>query len=279
MFEEKYRPHVIGEWCDTIHYSDGTVEVTPWSRNKIVNGLNVIMGSMLKSQSSFKGINYWAIGSGASTWDAPALPEKADLKITGNCLTTGTITIALDGVAYNVSVTGGDTIAQIVTKVMNTTFTSWNIALDGTDPTLIHFQSINAKDIINTTFNANSKGITATVTTTQQGTAGSPRPEPLATDTGCVQEIFRKVILPENIKYVDPVTFQETDSQSNIIQITVNISETEGVGDWREFSIICGNATEALNSGIAMNHKTHGLLTKTNTMTVERRIRFTFINE
>ena len=101
------------------------------------------------------------------------------------------------------------------------------------------------------------------------------RPEPQVADTGCVNEFYRKAIPTENIKYLD-VAGNETVSATNRLQIRLVFSSAEAVGKWRDFSIFGANATATLNSGLALNHRTHGLIDKTNTMTIERIIRFTF---
>lgn len=94
-------------------------------------------------------------------------------------------------------------------------------------------------------------------------------------DTGCVNEIGRKAINASDIKFIDSNN-AETSSITNRIQITVTFTENECNGTWREFSIFGGNATATANSGIAINHKNHAIMVKTNTMVVERQIRFTF---
>lgn len=100
-------------------------------------------------------------------------------------------------------------------------------------------------------------------------------PSASPTDTGCVNEIGRKAITPSDIKFIDADN-RETNSVTNRLQITVTFTENECNGVWREFAIFGGNATSTLKSGIAINHKNHATMVKTNTMVVERQIRFTF---
>lgn len=95
------------------------------------------------------------------------------------------------------------------------------------------------------------------------------------TDTGCVNEIGRKAIELSNIKFIDSRN-AETESVTNRIQITVTFTESECNGIWREFAIYGGNATSTRGSGIAINHKNHGIMVKTSNMVIERQIRFTF---
>lgn len=94
-------------------------------------------------------------------------------------------------------------------------------------------------------------------------------------DVGCTNEIGRKQIPTTAIKFLDSSNLV-TETPTNKLQITLTFSENECNGTWREFAIFGGNATSTRNSGLAINHKTHAILVKTNSMVVERQIRFTF---
>ena len=163
---------IIGEYTDTIYHADGRVEVLE-SRNTIINDIGKLIACLFKGQSGYSGLTYWAIGSGADSWDnvnpTPATPS----------------------------------------------------------------------------------------------------------DTGCVNEIGRKAIPPSAIKFIDSAN-AETNTVTNRLQITLTFTENECNGVWREFAIYGGNATATKGSGIAINHKNHGIMVKTNTMVIERQIRFTF---
>lgn len=100
-------------------------------------------------------------------------------------------------------------------------------------------------------------------------------PTASVTDTGCVNEIGRKAITSANIAFIDNSNVV-TATVTNRLQVTLTFAENECNGVWREFAIFGGNATATLRSGIAINHKNHAILVKTNTMVVERQIRFTF---
>lgn len=95
------------------------------------------------------------------------------------------------------------------------------------------------------------------------------------TDVGCTNEIGRKAIPSSNIVFLDNNN-SVSQTPTNRIQITLTFGENDCNGVWREFAIFGGNATTTPNSGIAINHKTHAIMVKTNTMVVERQIRFTF---
>lgn len=100
-------------------------------------------------------------------------------------------------------------------------------------------------------------------------------PSAQPSDTGCVNEIGRKAIPSENIVFLDSGN-RVTSTVTNRIQITLTFTESDCNGTWREFAIFGGNATSTRNSGIAINHKNHSILVKTNSMVIERQIRFTF---
>lgn len=98
---------------------------------------------------------------------------------------------------------------------------------------------------------------------------------PSASDEGCTNEIYRKAIPSNAIKYLDD-NFEETSNKTNRLLISLTFNNDEGNGTWREFAIVGGNATDQANSGIAINHKITGRFDKTSDMKIERQIRFTF---
>ena len=98
---------------------------------------------------------------------------------------------------------------------------------------------------------------------------------PTVNDTKLETEIFRKEIQKSDIKFIDGEG-REQGSPTNRIAVTVTFSTTEANGKWREFGIYGGNATATKDSGLMINHKIHKILTKDETMTIERQIRFTF---
>lgn len=67
-----------GDIIDKIMYKDGRVEYRE-GHNLVVNSFLKLAMCLLKEQSGYSGIQYWAVGSGASTWDSdtpdPALTE------------------------------------------------------------------------------------------------------------------------------------------------------------------------------------------------------------
>lgn len=68
---------IIGEFTDTIYHSDGRVEVRE-GQNCIINDIGKLIACLFKGQAGYSGLTYWAIGSGADSWDntnpTPAVP-------------------------------------------------------------------------------------------------------------------------------------------------------------------------------------------------------------
>lgn len=73
MSKDGHDVHMTGEIIDRIHYADGRVEERV-GHNIVVNSFLPLVMSLLKQQSGYKGIQYWAVGSGASSWDS-SLPS------------------------------------------------------------------------------------------------------------------------------------------------------------------------------------------------------------
>lgn len=102
-------------------------------------------------------------------------------------------------------------------------------------------------------------------------------PSPSVTDTQLVNEIGRKVIPASAFAFLDSEG-RVSATPTNVLQITLTFGAGDCNGEWREFAIYGGNATSSLGSGIMINHKTHALLVKTDTIQVQRQIKFTFNN-
>lgn len=68
MSKDSHNVHMTGEIIDRIHYADGHIEERVGHNLVVNNFLNLVM-SLLKQQSGYKGIQYWAVGRGASSWD------------------------------------------------------------------------------------------------------------------------------------------------------------------------------------------------------------------
>lgn len=67
---------------DKITYPDGSVEVRNYV-NTVVDDCSRLIASLMKGQVGHKGITYWAVGSGAGSWDNanPPAPTVGDTKL------------------------------------------------------------------------------------------------------------------------------------------------------------------------------------------------------
>ena len=97
-------------------------------------------------------------------------------------------------------------------------------------------------------------------------------PTPFLDENGCISEIFRTPVATEDIVFIDG-NGEITATPSNIIQISVIVDYEEAIGDWREFSIMGGDATGTVDSGYSINKRNHQKLEKTIEMQIERRLR------
>lgn len=89
--------HMTGQITDRI-YKNGVLVDEIVGHNLVVNSfLNLIM-CLLKQQSGYKGIQYWAVGSGASNWDSGTpTPEINSTKLTAEL---GRVAISSDEIAF-----------------------------------------------------------------------------------------------------------------------------------------------------------------------------------
>lgn len=98
---------------------------------------------------------------------------------------------------------------------------------------------------------------------------------PTLDEVKLTSEISRKAITSNDIKYVNPSTFEESDVPTNCIMIHCVFYEAEGIGAWREFGIFGGNATTTKDSGYMIDKKHHALVNKTEEMVIDRKIYLT----
>ena len=108
---------------------------------------------------------------------------------------------------------------------------------------------------------------------------GGMPPSPDPTATRLVNEIGR---LPLSIAGGDSsIAYADRDGNpsegiTNRLLVRRTFGRGDANGDWREFALFGGDASEARGSGIMVNHKLHRVISKTSDMTVERSIIFTF---
>lgn len=99
-------------------------------------------------------------------------------------------------------------------------------------------------------------------------------PAPAVSSTKLTAEIGRVALTSSNIKFLNS-SFAEVSTPTNILQIKKTFSESMCNGVWREFGIFGGNATTTKDSGIMINKRNHGVITKTSELSIERTLRFT----
>ena len=74
--------HMTGEVIDKI-YKNGVLVDTIVGHNLVVNSFLKLVMLMLKNQNGYKGATYWAIGSGADSWDSTAVsPSAGETRLT-----------------------------------------------------------------------------------------------------------------------------------------------------------------------------------------------------
>lgn len=103
-------------------------------------------------------------------------------------------------------------------------------------------------------------------------------PSPAKTDFKLLTPTFRKAIQLADISFIDNSNVV-TATVTNRIQIKVKFLFNEANGALREFGIFGGGTdcvVGTLGSGLMINRKTHGLIFKTDTVELERTLRFTF---
>lgn len=91
-------------------------------------------------------------------------------------------------------------------------------------------------------------------------------PAPSTSQTRLENEFARKVISLST--FVDPETGEPTETQTNIVDYSVNFGEGEAVGPIMELALFGGDATDEFNSGTMLNWRTFPVINKTNTMTL-----------
>lgn len=277
------------EVCDVVHYADGRVETIDHGHNVMLNSFLPLITDLLVNGGS-RQLKYWAVGKGESTWDTEPSPEIVTVVINNGCTQNGNVTLTLGGVAYSVALTTNDSAETVATKLSAISFNSsavtWNVERYGATVTFTAQKDGNITGA--SSYNPNNTGALGSVSVTD-GKSEMLRPTPLPTQNGLVNEVYRKKI-ENNANYPnDGIHFLDSNGDistapTNIIEIQLTFGDDEGLENgeetpWREFSIVGGSdATATLKTGYYMNVKNHACLVKTNTMTVERKIKFTFTN-
>lgn len=96
--------------------------------------------------------------------------EVASLQVTGAATSSANCTVTLNGVAFTVALTSGNTAIQCATAIRAAIFTGWTAGgTAGTDT--VTFTSNTTGTKTDATYSAGTTGATGTMTTTTQGTA------------------------------------------------------------------------------------------------------------
>ena len=95
--DDIHNVHMTGEVVDKI-YKNGVLVDTIIGHNLVVNSFVRLAMSLIKNQSGYRGATYWAIGSGAKSWDN-ALPNPGidEVKLTNEL---GRMPISRDNIVF-----------------------------------------------------------------------------------------------------------------------------------------------------------------------------------
>lgn len=297
----RYNSHIT----DTIHYADGRTELIDHGHNVMLDSFLPLITNLLVSGKGK--LMYWVLGTGEEAWDTAGKKEVVVITITNVCTKTGTVTVTLNGTAVDVVLTKDDATPTIASNIKSalqtngTTGAEWNF--DVNQNVITCTAVTEGKKTGKHTYSAGDTGALGNVSFEAGQTAGT-RPEPSHSQIGTIKgksgttgkcgilnEFYRKEIKKGTGIYVDDgIHFLDSNGQitstpTNVIEVKLTFTENEGLLDggveapWRTFGIVGGDgASTTLGSGLFMNAKNHPVITKTNTMVVERKIKFTFTN-
>lgn len=89
--------HMTGHYVDRIFKNGELVEEIK-GQNLVVNSFLTLVMCLLKQQNGYSGIQYWAIGSGSSSWDTnPMNPTVTDNKLTDEL---GRVAISTEDISF-----------------------------------------------------------------------------------------------------------------------------------------------------------------------------------
>jgi hypothetical protein len=96
-------------------------------------------------------------------------------------------------------------------------------------------------------------------------------------------ELDRFVLSETDFTYLDPDSNAPQESPTRFVEVSKVIDYNRGIGDLREYGLICGDSTNVANSGTLFNWYSHTLLTKTlatpTRLLLKCRIRFKIYGE
>ena len=293
------------EITDTIHYSDGRTEIIDHGHNVMLDSFLPLITNLLVSGKGK--LLYWVLGTGDPVWDNVGKKEVVTYTFTNECTQTGTAVITLDGTSIDVVISKGDsttTIASNIKSILQNNATvgaNWNFDVNVNKVVCTAVTEGNKSGTHS--YSAGSTGALGNVSVVDGQTAGT-RPEPTHDQIGTIRgksgttgkcgilnEFYRKKIETGTGIYADDgIHFLDENGDvsttpTHVIEIKLTFKENEGLlngkdeAQWRCFGIVGGDeASTTLGSGLFMNAKNHAVITKTSTMVVERKIKFTFTN-
>lgn len=94
---DDHKVKMIGETVDKI-YKNGVLVDEIHGHNLVVNSVLKLIMCLLKKQSGYSGIQYWAVGSGASSWDS-SLPNP-DINATRLTAEIGRVPISASEIVF-----------------------------------------------------------------------------------------------------------------------------------------------------------------------------------
>ena len=74
MYNDNNHIHMTGHIIDKIYDKDGRLIDTIEGHNLVVNSFVKLVMALCKGKDGYSGIQYWAVGSGSTSWDG-AIPE------------------------------------------------------------------------------------------------------------------------------------------------------------------------------------------------------------
>lgn len=90
--------HMIGDTCDRIYDKNGNLLDEIHGHNLVVDSFLKLVMCLIKRQDGYSGIQYWAVGSGASSWDS-SLPNP-DINATRLTAELGRVAISPSEIVF-----------------------------------------------------------------------------------------------------------------------------------------------------------------------------------
>lgn len=82
-------------------------------------------------------------------------------------------------------------------------------------------------------------------------------PNPDLTTSNLVNEVYRKLIDSDQIKYVDPETLEESEEPTSVLRLCTKLTNNEYYGTIREYGVYAIDATDQLGTGTLICYCCH----------------------